>query len=417
MIVAALQESRYDTGLDLDLLFEIAEYWEEVRKRSHYKRGVSSLIHMQVYSHQVPGGMMSNLMSQLEVQNASDRLPEVMTRDPARARRGRLPAARHAHVPDRGHAGRVQRAYRQALGRRVQGDEGLHLRLLRQGTGPHRPRDREEGRGQFSRCCPTTWLRQAWSPPPTTRSSKRWAIWLKREEDVLMYALFPNEARTLLEQAPRIRESRLPHAGGVQQYRRRTITWISTRFANWFALPRRAASARSWSRTAVTRIAVRMPGAMPGSCDRLPPRLRVAAAPAAARSSARRSCRRCRRARAVPPTGMPSRPPWSARSTQLPPRASPRSSRWATRLTANQTLCIVEAMKLMNEITAEEIGTVREVCVKDADPVEFGSRAVLHRAHGDQPKIPERVPCSRRSSSQTAARLPCASCAPARSWA
>ena len=65
MLVAALQESRYDTGLDLNLLFEIAEYWEEVRKRSHYKRGVSSLIHMQVYSHQVPGGMMSNLMSSL----------------------------------------------------------------------------------------------------------------------------------------------------------------------------------------------------------------------------------------------------------------------------------------------------------------------------------------------------------------
>ncbi len=43
MLVAALQESRYDTGLDLGLLFEIAEYWEEVRKRCHYKRGVSSL--------------------------------------------------------------------------------------------------------------------------------------------------------------------------------------------------------------------------------------------------------------------------------------------------------------------------------------------------------------------------------------
>ena len=45
MIVAALQESRYDTGLDLDLLFEIAEYWEDMRKRGHYKRGVSSLTH------------------------------------------------------------------------------------------------------------------------------------------------------------------------------------------------------------------------------------------------------------------------------------------------------------------------------------------------------------------------------------
>ena len=53
-----------------------------MRKRSHYKRGVSSLTHMQVYSHQVPGGMMSNLMSQLEVQKASDRLPEVMAEIP-----------------------------------------------------------------------------------------------------------------------------------------------------------------------------------------------------------------------------------------------------------------------------------------------------------------------------------------------
>ncbi|MBM6943161.1 acetyl-CoA carboxylase biotin carboxyl carrier protein, partial [Collinsella intestinalis] len=39
---------------------------------------------------------------------------------------------------------------------------------------------------------------------------------------------------------------------------------------------------------------------------------------------------------------------------------------------AGQTLCIVEAMKLMNEITAEEDGIVREVCGKNAEPVEFG---------------------------------------------
>ncbi len=41
---------------------------------------------------------------------------------------------------------------------------------------------------------------------------------------------------------------------------------------------------------------------------------------------------------------------------------------------ANQTLCIVEAMKLMNEIGAEEMGTVREVCVEDATPVESAPR-------------------------------------------
>lgn len=37
------------------------------------------------------------------------------------------------------------------------------------------------------------------------------------------------------------------------------------------------------------------------------------------------------------------------------------------------TLCIIEAMKLMNEITAEQMGTIREVCLEDATPVEFGT--------------------------------------------
>ncbi|MCR5583575.1 MAG: acetyl-CoA carboxylase biotin carboxyl carrier protein, partial [Eggerthellaceae bacterium] len=40
---------------------------------------------------------------------------------------------------------------------------------------------------------------------------------------------------------------------------------------------------------------------------------------------------------------------------------------------ANQTLCIIEAMKLMNEIGAEQMGTIREVCLEDATPVEFGT--------------------------------------------
>ncbi len=38
-----------------------------------------------------------------------------------------------------------------------------------------------------------------------------------------------------------------------------------------------------------------------------------------------------------------------------------------------QTLCIIEAMKLMNEITAEEDGTLVEVCVTNGQVVEFGT--------------------------------------------
>lgn len=40
---------------------------------------------------------------------------------------------------------------------------------------------------------------------------------------------------------------------------------------------------------------------------------------------------------------------------------------------AGDTLCIIEAMKLMNEVVAEADGTISEICVQDGDLVEFGS--------------------------------------------
>jgi acetyl-CoA carboxylase biotin carboxyl carrier protein len=42
------------------------------------------------------------------------------------------------------------------------------------------------------------------------------------------------------------------------------------------------------------------------------------------------------------------------------------------RVTAGQTVCIIEAMKIMNEIEAEITGVVREINVEDSQPVEFG---------------------------------------------
>lgn len=43
-----------------------------------------------------------------------------------------------------------------------------------------------------------------------------------------------------------------------------------------------------------------------------------------------------------------------------------------TRIAKRQVLCIIEAMKIMNEIESEFDGVVREVCVQDAHPVEYG---------------------------------------------
>jgi acetyl-CoA carboxylase biotin carboxyl carrier protein len=44
-----------------------------------------------------------------------------------------------------------------------------------------------------------------------------------------------------------------------------------------------------------------------------------------------------------------------------------------SRVTVGQTVCIIEAMKIMNEIEAEVAGVVREVLVEDTQPVEFGT--------------------------------------------
>jgi len=43
-----------------------------------------------------------------------------------------------------------------------------------------------------------------------------------------------------------------------------------------------------------------------------------------------------------------------------------------SKVTKGQVLCIIEAMKIMNEIECEVSGTIREICVTDAHPVEFG---------------------------------------------
>jgi acetyl-CoA carboxylase biotin carboxyl carrier protein len=53
------------------------------------------------------------------------------------------------------------------------------------------------------------------------------------------------------------------------------------------------------------------------------------------------------------------------------PGASPYVSE-GTRIAKGQILCIIEAMKIMNEIESEFSGVVREVPAQDAHPVEYG---------------------------------------------
>ena len=53
-----------------------------------------------------------------------------------------------------------------------------------------------------------------------------------------------------------------------------------------------------------------------------------------------------------------------------------------TRVSKGQTLCIIEAMKIMNEIESEVSGVVTEVLASDAQPVEYGQALFRIDAHG-----------------------------------
>lgn len=80
-MVAVLKNTPYDTKLDLELLSEISEHFKKVR--GNYKiDSVITMVDTMVLNYQIPGGMLSNLTSQLKQQNALDKLPEVLKEVP-----------------------------------------------------------------------------------------------------------------------------------------------------------------------------------------------------------------------------------------------------------------------------------------------------------------------------------------------
>src|SRR5690554_602549 len=80
--VAALKGTEYDTGLNLEQLSEIADYFHEIRKKYHQFESEFTREDVSVQINQVPGGMMSNLANQLKEQNALDRIDEVFAEIP-----------------------------------------------------------------------------------------------------------------------------------------------------------------------------------------------------------------------------------------------------------------------------------------------------------------------------------------------
>lgn len=85
-VVAALKGTEYDPSFDMQLLVEIAEYFNELRTKYYDPlrliNPISERVDPSILVHQIPGGMFSNLISQLKEQNALDRLKDVLEEVP-----------------------------------------------------------------------------------------------------------------------------------------------------------------------------------------------------------------------------------------------------------------------------------------------------------------------------------------------
>ena len=84
-LVATLQGTEYDTGLDLGLLSEIADYFKPIQEKYMAEGMLDPKIlgvDVNTLVYQVPGGMLSNLISQLKQQNKLDKFEEVLKEVP-----------------------------------------------------------------------------------------------------------------------------------------------------------------------------------------------------------------------------------------------------------------------------------------------------------------------------------------------
>jgi len=199
-IVAILQGTERDTGLNLDLLAEITAYFARVRRK--YARFESGMfgVDVNVLQYQIPGGMLSNLVSQLRTQHAEDRYDAVLAEVPrVRAELGYPPLV----TPSSQIVG-TQATLNVVLGERYKIIPEEVRQYVRGYYGrPPAPVDPEVKRLAIGDEEPIDCRPADLIPPGMEKARQEIGDLAHSEEDVLSYALFPQVARPFLERRAR----------------------------------------------------------------------------------------------------------------------------------------------------------------------------------------------------------------------
>ncbi len=198
-LVKSLEGTPFDTGINLDALTEIADYFKPLREK-YLKDGLLDTkvlgVDINTLKYQVPGGMLSNLVSQLKQQNAEDKFEDVLKEIPrVREDLGWLPLV----TPTSQIVG-TQAVLNVLMGERykmvsketkgvVKGEYGktpvaISKEFTKQIIGDEQP----------ITCRPADLMK-----PELETLKKECAEWIEQDEDVLSYALFGPVATKFFE--------------------------------------------------------------------------------------------------------------------------------------------------------------------------------------------------------------------------
>lgn len=198
-MVAALQGTEYDTGLDLKLLTEIREYFMTLRKK-YIDSGLLDpkllAVDANALIYQVPGGMLSNLLSQLKQAGKSDKFEEVLKEVP----RVRADAGFPPLVTPTSQIVGTQAVFNVILGERYKTVTKEFKGLVKGSYGktpaPIDPEFRKKilGDEQPIDCRPADLIE-----PELEKLKAECAKWAQQDEDVLSYAMFGQVAEKFFE--------------------------------------------------------------------------------------------------------------------------------------------------------------------------------------------------------------------------
>jgi oxaloacetate decarboxylase alpha subunit len=373
-VVRALQGTPHDTGLDLGLLFEIAEYFERLRREKRQERGVTRINDMRVFEHQVPGGMITNLVTQLEEQKSAHLLPRVLEEIPrVREELGYPPLV----TPTSQIVG-TQAVLNVLTGERyklVPGEVKAYVQGLY--GKPPAPVDPEIARRILGDKAPITCRPADLLEPRLAKARNEIKDLARSEDDIISYAVFPQVTRKFLEERKSGQNAGTgPKPGDYRQFAgvEEDINMNFQQIKELVNLINQTEITEFSLKNNDFKLAIKKAGAAgyeaPSGDEHepvaVPERADTPAQPAAEPSKTGDLT-----------GGFVVKSPMVGTFYRAPaPEAAPFVE-VGSRVEKGQTLCIIEAMKLMNEIEAEVSGTVVEILVENAQPVEYGQPLIV----------------------------------------